>query len=370
LDRTSAISDYLKHTDNLADTLNKIHTSVGLDPPISLSPTPALNHTLGNSSTGTKLGNWLFDKGLSNVTGHIGGEAIGAGLGSLVGHPMVGAYLGEKALSPIISSISKPLLENATNSAAARGAIDYVGSVAKGDKLLSGATANLFKSGAEILPNSLVPTQTSRDMLEKSIDHNQNPNNALKIGGNLGHYLPDHASAAAATATTAMGYLNNLKPKQVQMNPLDKPAPVDRASQQKYNRALDIAQQPLMVLQHVKSGTLQPQDVNTLNTIYPALHKKMIEQVSENMIKAQADGHQMPYHQKISAGLLLGKPLDTTNTQPAMQSIMMSNAQGVQQSQAQNSPHRASNTAMKSVDKMNALYQTPLQAREADRHKS
>lgn len=362
------INNYIKHTDELADTINKIHVDAGLEAPVSLTPTPALNHTVSNNTAGTKLGNWLYDKGLSSVTGSVAAEGIGAGVGSLVGHPIIGAYIGEKTLSPILSSIAKPLLEGATNSEAAKGAIDYIGSVIKGDKLLNEASKNIFKSAAQVIPEHMMPTPEKREKLEKSIDHNSDFNNATKIGGNIGHYLPNHASASGATGAAAINYLNGLKPKTIKLNPLDTDSVVDKQQQEKYNRALDVAQQPLVILNHVKKGTLIPQDIQTLNAIYPGMTQKIAQKVSENMINAIHEGQSIPYHQRVSLSLLTGTPLDSTNTQASMQSIMMCN--GSPQSQPKQGPQRRPNSeAVKASQKSAAMYQTPLQAREANRNK-
>lgn len=361
------IGNYTKLTDDLADTINKIHTDAGLEAPVRLTPTPALDHTLGRSSPGIHLGNWLYDKGLASVAGHTAGEAIGAGAGALVGHPVLGAIAGEKLLAPALISIAKPILENASHSQSFKSALDYAVNILRGGKVLSQAAVNFFRSGSEIIPKNLMPTVASRDRLEKSLDYAANQDNALKIGGHLSHYLPDHSVAAAATAATASQYFSQLKPKRAQANPLDKPAPVDRFQQAKYERQLDIAQQPLLVLQHAKEGTLQAQDVKTLNVLYPGLAKKMGTQIYGEMVKSISEGKQVPYKQRLSLGLLLAQPLDSTMTPLTMQSIMLSNAPKAAPPQAQGKPKKASKSTASSMEKVNKLYATPQQAREASR---
>lgn len=364
--KTNAINNYLENTQGLADTINKIHTDAGLDAPIRLTPTPALDHTLGRSSAGTMLGNWLYDKGAAAVAGHVGSEVVGAGLGSLVGHPEMGALIGDRLLGPTFTAIAKPLMESASQSAALKGSIDYVANVVKGGKLLSQAAANLFKSGSEVLSSHLIPDAASRSALEQSLQFASNPNHAMTVGQGLGHYMPDHATAAAAMSQTAVNYFNGLKPKQVQAGPLDKPGPIDKNQLAIYNRQLDIAQQPLLALKYAKSGTLLPQDLKTINTIYPGLGQKMASQAFEEMTKAVAAGHAVPFKQRQSLSMLMGRPLDSNLTQPAMMAVTISNAQKAPL-QTQGPQRKPSKASASSMEKSASAYQTPEQSRTAAR---
>lgn len=367
--KTDVFNNYLKNTEKLADTINKIHTDAGLDAPISLTPTPAINHTLNNTSKGTVLGNWLFDKGLGNIVGHGTAEVAGAGIGAITGHPLVGAYLGEKALGPLFSSIARPLLENATKSESAKGVVDYVSNVIKGDKILNTATKNIFKSGAEILPENIIPDKDSRERLEKSLNHMDVAENTAKIGEGIAHYLPDHSASAVSTAVTAKNYLSSLKPTSIKNNQLDKQYPPSNIEKQKYNRQLDIAQQPLLVLEHIKNGSLQSQDIQTLNVIYPNLHKKIVNSLYEHMTSALTEGHKIPYYQHSGLSMIFENPVDSTLTAQGMQSIISASSQMAQQSQdmASGKQHKVSGSTLSQINKVNALYQTPGQAREASK---
>lgn len=364
--RADFIGDYLKQTDNLADTINKIHTDAGLDAPVRLTPAPALNHTLGTkASAGTTLGNWLYEKGLATAAGNTAGGAIGAGLGALIGHPAIGAVIGEKMLAPVLTSIAKPLLEGASNSEAFKASLNYAVDVLKGQRILATATKNLFRSG-EVIAKDLMPNVESRMMLERSLAGMQDPQAALNVGGSIGHYLPGHATAAATTAATAQNLLQSLKPKQPPVRPMDKAPPPDKGAQAKYERQLDIAQQPLVALQHAKNGTLQAQDVQTLKTIYPQLYGKIVSKTLDELSTAKANGTHIPYHRMQSLSLLLGTPLDSTATQPVVASILGANGNLGTQPAPQKSPKVSQSTA-KTQEKVNHMYATPAQSRLSGR---
>lgn len=264
--------------------------------------------------------------------------------------------------------------DKGSNPQAFKAMVDYIRSTIKGQSSLANGVKNLFEAGKVIIPTHLLPDQSSRDRLQKSLDLASNFDNAINIGNDIAHYLPSHATAQAQTVAQASNYLNSLKPTQPVTNPLDKVPPINKADQTKYNRALDIAQQPLMVLKHVKDGTLLPQDVQTLQAIYPSLHNALVQKIGEQLIQKKTDGQAIPYHQRVSLSQLLdGNPLDSTMTSASAQAIIHS-AGSQQAAQQQGSSGRSqpkvSQATLSQVNKVNALYATPLQARQFQKVKS
>lgn len=372
--KANAVGNFLDATQKYADAINEVHLDNGLEAPLTskLNPTPVLDRALNTPLTpGVEFARWANKRGaasLANALGESGASVVGGGLGALVGHPLAGAWLGEKALSPIFSALAKPLAETAIDSAAAKGAVDYLGSAFRGQKILDDSVSNLFTKGNEVIAKELIPDQESRMRLQKSLDYASNPSNALNVGGSIGHYLPGHATAAAEATAQATNYLSSLKPTQPALSPLDATPPVDKTAQAKYNRALDVAQQPLMVLKHVKDGTLLPQDVQTLRTIYPGLHDAMIKKITDGIIQKKTGDFHMPYSQRVSLNLLLGgNPLDSTMTSQSMQAIMHSSINQQMQQQQPKEKGKASGSTLSQINKVNDLYKTPLEARASNR---
>lgn len=333
------------------------------------------------ATPGVQLARWADEKGadaLAEMTGKTASGVIGASLGSLIGHPIVGAWIGNKVLSPVFASLAKPFAETAIDSAAAKSAIDYLGAALRGQDLLDKSVTNVFEKGAEVISKELIPDQRSREKLQKSINKiTENPQYALNVGGNLGHYLPDHATNAAATTATAVNYLNSLKPKQPITSPLDPLPPIHKSAMNSYNRALDISQQPLLPLKFVKDGTLLPQDVQTLKTIYPDFYKAMIPKITNQIINHTAKGSVIPYRQRVSLNTFLEgtSPLDTTMTPMGMQAIIQANSGQQTEAQQQVSGvtkpgHRASGATLNQLNKVNDIYATSSQARELSERKA
>lgn len=378
--RANAVKNYLEATQEAADVINRVHIENGLEAPLEskLNPTPVVDHALNTPpSPGVNLARWVNQKGaqaLGNSAGEAVAGGVGGALGALVGHPIAGAFVSERLLGPIFKAFARPLAETAVSSAAARGTVEYLGNAIKGQQALENSVSGLFGKGAEVIAKDMIPDQESRDKLEKSLNHMSVADNAMNVGGSLGHYLPQHAMAAAQTAAQASSYLNSLKPKQPANAPLDSTPPIDKMAQSKYNRALDIAQQPLMVIKHTKDGTLQKSDVDAIRAIYPSTHDAIIQKVSNGLIDHKSKDLRLPYAQRQSMNLLVGgNPLDSTMSPQAAQAIMMSSH--VQQAGQQQKPGgrapagHASASTLSQINKANSQYATPLQAREADRRK-
>jgi hypothetical protein len=372
--RENKIYNYLKYTQEQADAINKVHIENGLEAPLNstFNPTPILDRTLNTPiSPGRTLAQWAHTKGagaLANAVGEGTSSVIGGGLGALVGHPLLGAWAAEKILSPVMSVLAKPFAEQAVNSEAMRSSVDYMANAVKGEFALDNATKAFFKN-EEIVPKNLMPSEGSRSTLEKAIEHNQNPDNMLNISGNINHYLPNHATAIAATAANALNYINTINPKVYKSAPLDNESPKDRFQVAKYNRTLDIAQQPLLVLQHAKNGTLTSDDVQSLNTIFPGLKNNMVSKLNEALIEHKAAGGKIPYDQRVALNLLIGAaPLDSTMTPMSAQAIIHSASPPQStQSGGVKKTNNPSSAALGQINKVNQLYQTSLQSRAAQK---
>lgn len=276
-------------------------------------------------------------------------------------HPLVGS-VGKTNLVGILSQLGDHIVTKEPHPEAMRGAVDYLHSAIKGHEKVKNSASSLFgKSKVEMEPSPI-----AREALKKHLDDLAlNPEKLLDIGGSLGHYQPEQATQLAAMASTAVEYLEGIKPKPQQLASLDQVIPPDKASQAAYDRQLDIAEQPLLVMQHVKDGTLLPQDIDTVKTIYPGLYQSMVQNVGDALIDAKTKGVNIPYKQKQTLSMLLDTPLDSTMTPGAMQAIMQS--QGAQQANQQAKGKKASGAELSQINKVDSMSQTPLEAREINR---
>lgn len=201
--------------------------------------------------------------------------------------------------------------------------------------------------------------------LKKHLNHlHENPGAILNVGGNLGHAMPEHVAALTAKTTAAAMYLKSIKPSGEQAGPMDRVMRPDKQAVLNYDRQMQIAEQPLSILPRIKNGTVQPQDMVTLVTLYPQLAQSLKSKAFEKVVDAQTTGKAIPYKQKLGLSHLLNMPLDSTMTPQAMQAIIMS-APAPQPPQAKKGGATAQ--TQKTIDKADAMEATPLQSRQINK---
>jgi len=279
--------------------------------------------------------------------------------------PLAG-QAGKENLKKIVGHLAPAIMNNEPDPEALRGSIDYMNSAVRGHDSLE----NQFGGAITKDKMSIDPDNEGVDKLKDFLQSvKEKPEQLLDIGGKLGHYMPDHAAGLGAMAATGTQYLNSIKPMSSQGAPLDDVTPPDKGQMAAWNRHLDIAQKPQRILQHIKNGTLLPQDLLTLKTIYPGLHQSMVEKAGEALIDAKTKKKEIPYKQRASLSLLLGQPLDSTMTPQSMQAIIRS--AGIQQAQVRQeqaeNKKKATGVELKQINKVNEMYETPSQQRQLDR---
>jgi hypothetical protein len=303
-------------------------------------------------------------KTMDKVKEHLSTNDHEKAAGVMHGHPM-GGGVGKENLRKVMERLGPAMMHNEFDPEALRSSAEYLNSSIKGHDTLKnhmGKTLGYEKMDIE-------PDEKARESLKNKLEEFQkDPAKMLEVGGKLGHYLPDHAAALGALTATANNHLNSLKPQSSQMGSLDEPTPPGAGATAVWNRHLDIANNPLMVLQHVKEGTLLPGDVHTLNTLYPGLGKSMQDKAGEALVDARTKEKEIPYKQKQALSLLVGEPLDSTMSPAAAQAIIQS-AQPPMQPQSNKTNKQSKPTAaqLKQTDKVNSLYETPLEKNEMER---
>lgn len=363
------LQNFLDASDKYRKVISDTHTNLGIENPFPAASTQALRSTLGEKTPGAKLAEFLIAKGINNLAG----EGLGAGVGGLLGHVTglgegFGAILGEKALAPFLKSVmpslAKPLMAVANKASAFKAAAEYGMNVVKGDNLMGKAARNIFKAG-EVLPQSMMPNERHREKLSEQLKKHTDTvaqGDVPHIGGEIGHYLPDHASAIGQTAANAAVFLSHLKPSTEPSAPMDPKKVLNSVQKANYNNALDIAQSPLIVADRIKKGTLTAQDVVALKSMYPKLYSSLASKITSEMTEAVSKGETIPYKTKMSLSLFLGQPLDSTLT--PMSIMAAQSVQGPVPAQDQSGPTKKGTAKL---GKASEAFKTPMQAAEADK---
>lgn len=319
-----------------------------------------------NSTGAAKTLDALWSKGsggamamLSMISGH--NPVSGYILGKL------GEYVARDVPDAIKLATLKFLGSSLPTSAAGfRALAEFASQTAKGEKIMTDAVKTIFKSSSQISPQYLHVDEKKREMIKQKLDQfKESPEKLLDNGNNheINYYLPNEGAVISSLTGRATQYLNLLKPDTSKMGVLGPNRIPSDVEVSRYNKAIDIAEKPLIVLDQIKKGTLTPDDINTLHSIYPALYSKLSQKLTDEMISHTSKDQIIPYSQRMSLSLFLGQPLDNTMNANAIQATQP------MVSPPQNNPIASPRTkfAMKSISNFSKDYQTKIQSRESSR---
>lgn len=236
-----------------------------------------------------------------------------------------------------------------------------VNAIVKSDKMITNSVKSIFdpKSAYKIAP----PNPKGVEKLKGYVDqiHN-NPESLTTLGSEI---APEFNSAVVRSASSAAQFIKSLEPRKPQTLPFDsgvKDPP--SAHVDIYNHVLKVTEQPLYVLHKVKNGTVIPEEIQAVQTIYPDLYQRLQNQITEHLVDAKNNGATIPYKTKIGLSAFLGSPIDTTFTPESIQAAQpMQQNQPPQGAQTGAQPKRSTSA----LGKMATMAQTPGQARAAER---
>lgn len=146
-------------------------------------------------------------------------------------------------------------------------------------------------------------------------------------------HAPETATALTAAVMSAVTFLANKVPKTDKMAPLDVMPHPANPEIAKFNRYVATVENPMRVMQHIKQATLLPQDLETLQAVYPGLYETMKGNIMNKLVAhiSKPRATPIPYKTRLGLSMFLGETLDSTMSP---QSIMM-NQQALRGSQAQ-----------------------------------
>lgn len=297
-------------------------------------------------------------------------KLMGPQIEKIIGRPVSGAAKYATAAA------MRALSENAPE--AIPGAINYARHIAQGSKNISDGIDGLFGGLGSVTANLADPDM--RDKLKDIIagggvnTQMQNQINADKMrppaafaeGGEVvqkdpnvsqepDHFaraFPEQSMLLSAARGRISGYLNSVRPQK------DLPKLAfdhhfdDPEAERKYDRAIDIANKPLSVLEHMKNGTLLPEHVGHLTSMYPEVKSHLDKKLTERIMKAQLAKEKPSYKVRQGMSMFMGTPLSGEMTPAALQAAqaVFTQKQTPQQSPAPGKNKKGTAGLSKSAD--------------------
>ncbi len=109
----------------------------------------------------------------------------------------------------------------------------------------------------------------------------------------------------------------------------------------KFERYLEVVENPISALEDMKEGTLTREAAETLKVVYPNLYKKMQTEVLDNLSKNKEN---IPYSKRIQLGILLDVPTDVS-LKPEYVAALQANL-AIQEQAPKATPTKAENLSM------------------------
>lgn len=358
------LKNFLDQSEKYKQVIAETHANLGIDNPIPPSSLNFAKSTLKEKTLGSRIADAFIEKGLTSAGGKAIGGGLGGAAGSLIGHPVLGTIAGGHALGPFFSSVlpslTKSVLGGETSAEGFKVAADYVGQVNKGNKLLNNAAKGVFNSSVEVLPSSYRPSNEDLSKLDRKVAALRTDVAPMLKENALQHYLPGHDQSVTASAANAVSYLNSIRASTDKVGALDN-APVPSSTEKAtYKQALTIAQQPLVLLDKIKEGTITANDIQHLQMMYPSLYQGMQQKLTNEMTDALHEGKTIPYKTRIGLSMFMAQPLDSTMSPAAITAAQPTPQGPPPQAQRGQSKGRPSSPALQ---KLPDMYKTGNQSR-------
>jgi hypothetical protein len=152
----------------------------------------------------------------------------------------------------------------------------------------------------------------------------------------LRDHSPEHGAAAEGIIARGTQHLASKLPPETAPGPFSAPYQPSPAELAAFNRAAGVAQDPASVLAHIRNGTIHPDHVDALATIYPAIHREMGIQIMEGLAALTARGGTVPFKTRMGLSLFLGGNMDPALSPSAMRSNQLAFSTAAQNEQTGN----------------------------------
>ena len=275
------------------------------------------------------------------------------------------------AMGAILKAIGSGETENLSQ------VVNHAQTVAKGSDKILASIGNLFNSTSNKAID-LAVNPIDRDKLKKKLEDGkfqeemQNGTNQIGQGFAKGGEVnqsqspnavakvyPEQNMMLSAAKARVYSYLNAARPLPPVGKALFDTDHKDPNKERKYDHLIDLANQPLGVLNDIKKGSLTPGKLQDFKSMFPELHSHLSKKLTETMMGHKLDEKKKPsYAMRQALSLFLGNNLDSSLHQPniaAAQNVFL------QQNAAKQQQAMANKLSAKKIGEQTM---TPNQSRE------
>jgi hypothetical protein len=131
-------------------------------------------------------------------------------------------------------------------------------------------------------------------------------------------------------------FLASKLPSTMEINPFDEEMEPSASEVSAFNRYRNIIEEPTLALDQIADGTLMPETIETLATVYPGLYNQMKAELLNQATTMLGKKEKIPYQTKLMISMFLGQPVETSLSLESILSNQMAFAQvNAQEAQGQ-----------------------------------
>ncbi len=346
----------------------------------------------------------MVDKGRSTVgalipsaMGALGSEKLGPSgvfLGGAAGKLLTKPIL--KIFDKVVGTASKNIIAPVTMKILSSGettgildALNHAESVAKGYNMVSHAVDSLMKGTSNAAISAYASDKNrerkreqldehigkggSNDDVQQMIYDSHAPNAqafakggevkqpALRENNGVATHYPEQNILMNVAKGRISNYLGSLRPQAHHAKLAFDDDPDTRVQKKAYDKALDIANSPLSVLDEIRRGTVEPEHVKHFNAMYPELQGLVQRKITEKITEAQLSGKKPSYKVRQGLSMFMGTALSAELTPQNIQAAQAVFAQAAKPQQP-NQPAGKSPKSTSTLSKSDAAYLTGSQA--------
>lgn len=215
-------------------------------------------------------------------------------------------------------------------------------------------TANQFAKGGMVKPKSIASIPDIAPV--------------LKEDNTIAENFPDHHIMMETAKGRISNYLKSLQPPDIMPKLAFDNNPDQTQQKKSFNDAIDIANQPLSVIDKIRKGTIEPQHITHLENLYPEVSSMLKQKITQGITQSQISGKKPTFAIRQGMSLLLGTPLSSEMTPQsiqAAQSVFQSQSAQLDNGQPINKNKRNTST----LNKVSGQFLTSAQARSQEAQK-
>jgi hypothetical protein len=295
-----------------------------------------LRSSLAHTSDNIEETQVLYEKSLAAQKGERLGvkELLLGGVGAY--NPLVagGILLGDMALKPIEYINKLSTIERA---------------IGKTTEAIEKGSKAIFSPSLKTLGKTKGPL-TRESTKEEVEDYKQFRDDLSSLHGNpmmmmdslsgateeLFAIAPATAEGLQRSLMNANQFLASKLPSTMEINPFDEEMEPSASEVSAFNRYRNIIEEPTLALDQIADGTLMPETIETLATVYPGLYNQMKAELLNQATTMLGKKEKIPYQTKLMISMFLGQPVETSLSLESILSNQMAFAQvNAQEAQGQ-----------------------------------